>query len=222
MRYLELREEIVAYGKRMSQARLSTGTSGNLSIYLPEEKQMLISPSGIPYQETTAEDIVLLDSLSGHPIEGSRKPSSEWALHLAVYAAKPQARAVLHAHSTYCTVFSCLREPLVAVHYGIAASGAAEVPCAEYATFGTRELAINVARAMGHSNAVLLANHGQLCCGPSLAKAFSTAEEMEFLAEMLWRTRSIGNPVILDHEEMKRVLERYKSYGQNTQELKQV
>ena len=216
MRYPELREEIVEYGKRMSQAGLSTGTSGNLSIYLPEQDEMLITPSGMAYADTLPEDIVLMLGADGKVLEGSRKPSSEWALHLGIYQAKPDARAVLHAHSTYCTVFSCMHEPLVAVHYGIAASGAASVPCAEYATFGTQELAQEAALAMGNCNAVLLANHGLLTTGVSLAKAFSLAEELEFVAELLWRTRSIGQPVIIDDAEMANVLERYKTYGQKT------
>ena len=99
----EEREEIVEYGKRMSGDRLAAGTSGNISIYNAEKGWMAISPSGIGYFDTKPEDVVVMD-LNGDIIEGWRKPSSEWALHTAMYKAKPGCRAVVHTHSMYCTV----------------------------------------------------------------------------------------------------------------------
>ena len=146
------RNEIVEFGKKMSSQGLSKGTSGNLSCYDPESGYMAIGPSGLGYFETTPEDVVVMD-LEGNVIEGGRKPSSEHNLHATVYKHRPEARAVVHTHSTYCTTFACLRQPLKAVHYVISGAGVDEVPCAEYATFGTPELAASVGAAIGDSKA---------------------------------------------------------------------
>lgn len=204
---------IVEFGKKMSSQGLSKGTSGNLSCYDPESGYMAIGPSGLGYFETTPEDVVVMD-LQGNIIEGSRKPSSEHDLHATVYKHRADARAVVHTHSTFCTTFACLRQPLDAVHYVISGAGVDEVPCAEYATFGTPELAANVGKAMGDSKALLLANHGLVTCGPSMDKAFGLAVNMEFVAEMQWRAMAVGTPAILTGEEMADVRVRMQSYGQ--------
>ena len=92
----EERELVVEYGKKMSAARLSTGTSGNISIYNAEKGLVALSPSGMDYFSTTPEDVVILD-LDAKVVDGKRKPSSEWALHTTFYKHKPHARAVHHA-----------------------------------------------------------------------------------------------------------------------------
>lgn len=207
------RIDIVEYGKKMSSQGLSSGTSGNLSCYDPVTGHMAIGPSGLGYFETTPEDVVVMD-LNGNIIEGTRKPSSEFDLHATVYKHKPEARAVVHTHSTYCTTFACLRQPVVAIHYVIAGAGVDVIPCAEYATFGTPELAVNVGKAMGESRALLLANHGLVTCGPNMAKAFGLATNLEFVAEMQWRTMAVGQPAVLTTKEMSDVRVRMQSYGQ--------
>ncbi len=207
------REQIVEYGKKMSAQGLSSGTSGNISIYNAEEKLMAISPSGVGYFDTKPEDIVIMD-LEANVVEGDKKPSSEWALHTAMYKSKPDCRAVVHTHSMYCTVFASLRQPLRAVHYVLADAGVSVVPCAPYCTYGTPELAKAAQETIGESNAVLLANHGMLACGNSLAGAFGLASGMEFCAELQYRTMCIGEPAVLDDDEMARVIEKFKTYGQ--------
>lgn len=207
------RIEIVEYGCKMSSAGLSKGTSGNISIYDPVTRYMAISPSGLDYFATQPEDVVVMD-LDNHIIDGERKPSSEHGLHNVMYLNKPDARAVVHTHSTFCTTIACLNMPLKAVHYVIGGAGVPEVPCAEYATFGSMELAENVKKALGKSKAVLLANHGLVTSGPNLAKAFGLAVNLEFVAEMQWRASCIGSPVVLSDEEMMVVMESFKSYGQ--------
>lgn len=209
------RREIADFGRKMSSAGLSKGTSGNISIYDPECGYMAISPSGLGYFETEPQDVVVMD-LEGNIVDGARKPSSEYGLHSIVYLNRPEARAVVHTHSTFCTTLACLNTPLKAVHYVIAAAGVPEVPCAEYATFGTKQLADNVIKALdgNNSKALLLANHGLVTCGPTLAKAFNLAANLEFVAEMQWRTSCVGNPVVLSDEEIDIVMEEFKSYGQ--------
>lgn len=213
MKLEQERELLTEYGRRMSRAGLSVGTSGNLSIYMPEEGLMAITPSGLDYEATTPADIVVMD-LEAHVVEGERKPSSEWALHTKFYQHHPAARAVVHTHSMYCTTLACLGKPLEAVHYAIGAAGTARIPVAPYRLFGSPELAEAAVEACGDGKAVLLANHGLVAWEGSLPKAFSLARDLEFTAELQWRAMAVGTPNILTDSQMAEALERFKTYGQ--------
>ena len=213
MKLRQERELLTEYGMRMSRVGLSVGTSGNLSVYVPEEGLMAITPSGLDYEATTPADIVVMD-LEAHVVEGERKPSSEWALHTKFYQRHPAARAVVHTHSMYCTTLACLGKPLEAVHYAIGAAGAAHIPVAPYRLFGTPELAEAAVEACGNGKAVLLANHGLVAWEGSLPKAFSLARDLEFTAELQWRAMAVGTPNILTDGQMAEALERFKTYGQ--------
>ena len=213
MKLEQERELLTEYGRRMSRAGLSVGTSGNLSIYVPEEGLMAITPSGLDYEATTPADIVVMD-LEAHVVEGERKPSSEWALHTKFYQRHPAARAVVHTHSMYCTTLACLGKPLEAVHYAIGAAGTARVPVAPYRLFGSPELAEAAVEACGDGKAVLLSNHGLVAWEGSLPKAFSLARDLEFTAELQWRAMAVGTPNILTDSQMAEALERFKTYGQ--------
>ena len=213
MKLEQERELLTEYGRRMSRAGLSVGTSGNLSIYVPEEGLMAITPSGLDYEATTPADIVVMD-LDAHVVEGEWKPSSEWALHTKFYQRHPAARAVVHTHSMYCTTLACLGKPLEAVHYAIGAAGTARIPVAPYRLFGSPELAEAAVETCGDGKAVLLANHGLVAWEGSLPKAFSLARDLEFTAEIQWRAMAVGTPNILTDSQMAEALERFKTYGQ--------
>ena len=209
----EERELVVEYGKKVSLAGLCPGTSGNISIYNAEKSLMAISPSGMDYFETKPEDIVITD-LEANVVDGTRKPSSEWGLHTTFYKHKPDARAVVHTHSVYCTTFAVLGQPIRAVHYVIGDAGGDIIPGAPYQTFGTVELAEAAIEACGNSDAVLLGNHGIVVCGGSIKNAFSLACNAEYIAQLQYRAMCIGQPNILSKEQMDEVLEKFKSYGQ--------
>lgn len=209
----EERELVVEYGKKMSAARLSTGTSGNISIYNAEKGLVALSPSGMDYFSTPPEDVVILD-LDGKVVDGKRKPSSEWALHTTFYKHKPHARAVVHTHSVYCTTLAVLGEPIRAVHYVIGDAGAAEVPCAPYQLFGTEALAEAAMEVCGKSDGVLLGNHGLVCCGKDIKGAYGLACNLEYIAEIQCRAMSIGKPNVLTEEQMAEVMVKFQSYGQ--------
>jgi len=206
------REEIVRFGKKLLTAQLTSGTGGNLSIFNRSEGLIAISPSGIEYEEMKPEDVPIVD-INGTIVEGSRKPSSELGFHVALYRKRPDITAVVHTHSVYATTMACLNWEIPAVHYLVAFSGH-KVPLAPYATFGSNELATNVAESIGEHNAVLLANHGLAAIGPNLATAFAVAEEIELVARIYYQTKSIGEPVILPRDEMARVIEKFAVYGQ--------
>lgn len=208
------KKSLVEYGKKLISSGLTAGTGGNISVYDSEKKLMAITPSGIDYFEMTTEDIVVLD-LEGKVVEGTRKPSSEWQMHLINYQKRGEAvRAVVHAHSIFSSILATCRKDLPASNYMIAIAGGSEVRCSKYATFGTAELAEYAFEAMKDRYACFLANHGLLTCGPTLKEAFSIAGEIERLAGLHIGASLLGDPVILDDAEMKKVHEQFPSYGQ--------
>lgn len=207
------REALVDYGKKLSLEGLCPGTSGNLSVYDPDSGLMAITPSGLNYFETCPEDIVITD-LSGNIVDGGLRPSSELNLHAAFYRAKPEARSVVHTHSVFCTTLGILGEPIRAVHFMIGAANSREIPLAPYVTFGTQALAETAVRFCGGSKAVLLANHGLVTCGGSLADACELAVTLEYVAQLQYRARCAGSPNVLDDEQVDAAIERFRSYGQ--------
>ncbi len=208
---LSLRSELVTTARRMFELGLAPGTSGNVSVR--SAHGFYVTPSGIAYGDLAPTDIVEVRA-DGSVRPGQRAPSSEWQLHRDLMAAHPKAQAIVHTHSAFCTTISCLRRPLPAIHYMIALAGVAEVPCAEYATFGSAELAYNVTRALGGGRAALMANHGMVALGDTLPQALRLAAEIETIAGHYWRALQIGTPVILDAAEIERVAAQFESYGQ--------
>ncbi len=212
MLHEQLRTSIVRHCSAMLQAGLTTGSGGNISVRIPESRHVCMSPTGIPYDNMRTADVAVVDT-HGAVIDGDRNPSSELPMHLAVYAARPDVNAIVHTHSPYAATFACLREPIPAVHYLVGFAGT-HVPVAPYATYGTPELAAGAVETLGTNfQAVLLANHGLLAVGPSLERAYAVAEEIELVARICFQSRAIGSPVILDEEEMRRVIRKFRSYG---------
>ena len=214
---MRLRDDLVATARRMSELGLTPGTSGNVSVRTPSG--MLITPSGIPYPELVPDDLVDVRE-GGHVRPGQRTPSSEWQLHRDIFAARSDTHAIVHTHSLYCTTLACLRRPIPAIHYMIALSGRDEIPCADYATYGTPELAANVVRALETGRAALMANHGMVALGDSLSTALRLAAEIETLAAQYWHAMQLGVPAILDREEMARVRHKFGEYGQQRPRIK--
>jgi len=206
------RTEIVETCKKLITHGLTVGTGGNISIYNREENLIAVSPSGVDYFAATPEDIVVMD-MSGGVVDSNRKPSSEWGMHKIFYDRREDINAVVHTHSTYCTAIATLRQPLPASNYLVAFSGY-DVRCAEYQTFGTQELAESAFEAMQERRAVLLANHGLLTGAGTLEAAFQIAEEIEHCAKIHCIASSFGDPVILSHDEMTLMQEKFKTYGQ--------
>jgi L-fuculose-phosphate aldolase len=165
----------------------------------------------MPYATLAEEDIVFVDSEGRH--RGPRLPSSEWRIHHDIYRARSDAGAILHAHPVNCVSLASLRQPLPAFHYMVAVAGGHDIRCAPYATFGTQQLSDHVLRALQDRVACLMANHGLLCLADTLDRALALAIEIEQLARSYLQCLSVGDPVILDDEEMERVLHRFRSYG---------
>ena len=129
-------------------------------------------------------------------------------------AARSDVGAIVHTHSLYCTALSMLRQPLPAVHYAIVVANTDEVPCADYATFGSSELAANVVAALHGGNAALMANHGMVALGATLKDALRVAAEIETLASQYWHACQLGTPHVLDAQQRRDVRARFAEYGQ--------
>ncbi len=210
----ELRMRLIDTARRMAPANLNRGAAGNLSVRTRERDVdgYLITPSGMDYDMLMPEDIVFMP-LDGPPA-GRRKPSSEWRFHHNIYVARPEAGAILHAHSPFASSLACLRRGIPPFHYMIARFGGDTIRCADYATFGTQELSDSALIALRERCACLLASHGMLVFGQTLEQAFALGVELEALCEQYWRACQLGQPVLLDAGEMAIVLEKFAAYGQ--------
>jgi L-fuculose-phosphate aldolase len=190
----------------------NVGTAGNLSVRWSDG--MLITPSGVPYDRLTEASLVRLDAAGA--VIGDGKPSSEWRFHQAIYANRPEAGAIVHCHSPHATALACLGRPIPAFHYEVAFAGGPDIRCAAYATFGTQALSDNVIAALEGRRACLIANHGMVCFGEDMARALFLAHEVEQLARIYALCLSLGEPRILDDEEMARVQAAFADYGPGT------
>lgn len=214
-KHLRLRQQIIETCLTMNRLGLNQGTSGNVSARTAEG--FLLTPSGVAYETMKPGQVVPMDLDAGYL--GEWLPSSEWRMHSDIYAARPEAGAIVHVHSTYATALSCLRLDIPAFHYMIGVAGGTDLRCADYATFGTQALSDHMRKALTDRTACLLANHGQICFAPTLDKALWLAGEIEALCQQYWVAKQIGEPVLLDAEEMDRVLARFQTYGKQAKEL---
>ncbi len=214
MNHRELREEVARVAKQMIASGLVTGTSGNVSASTPEG-DVLMTPSGIDYGELEAGDVVLVD-VDGRVLEGSLEPSTETPMHTGIYRARPEVGAVVHTHSIFATTLACLGWPIPPVHYMLTTLAEdAQIPLAPYTTYGTEQLAAYAAEALGEGrNACLLQNHGTITVGDSPGAAFSRTVVLEEMAEVYYRTRVAGEPVLLTPEQIEDVAAKISSYGQ--------
>jgi L-fuculose-phosphate aldolase len=203
-----LRARVVATARKMNALGINRGKSGNVSARI--DSGFLVTPSALPYDETTPDDIVAVDR-DGHPA-GRRRPSSEWRFHRDIYAVREEVDAIVHTHAPFATTLACLDRGIPAFHYMVAVAGGSDIRCAPYATFGTQALSDHAVRALIDRRACLLSHHGMIAVGASLDSALALAVEVETLSEMYWRALQIGEPRILDADEMREVIARFAGY----------
>lgn len=204
-----LSQQIINTCLEMNSEGINQGSAGNVSVRF--EEGFLITPSGLSYNRLGPGDIVYvgMDGVA----EGCLSPSSEWRMHLDIYAARPEAGAVIHAHSTFATSLSCLRKDIPAFHYMVAVAGGTNIRCSNYALFGTQDLSDTMLEALEDRRACLLGTHGMICFHDNLDKALWLAVEVETLAKQFWHARQAGVPVLLSDAQMAEALEKFKSYG---------
>ena len=204
-----LRESAVVAVQRLDALGMNRGSTGNLS--LRQGQGMLITPTGMGADELRAEDMVWR-GWDG-TLRGAWEPSSEWHFHQAIYLARPTVNAVVHTHSVHAAALACLRRPLPSFHYMVAVAGGHDVPCVPYRLFGTEELSAAVAAAFAERDACLMANHGLVAAGTTLARAMKVLQEIESLCEVYLKALAVGEPALLTRAQMDEVIDKFKAYG---------
>ena len=205
----KIKAEIIKYSKMLNSRKLSALRSGNISARYKEG--FLITPSGKKYSSLENKDIVFV-SLKGKFDKKKGIPSSEWKFHQDIYNNKKDAKAIVHTHSTNATAVSTHNRGIPPFHYMVAMAGGHNIKCAQYATFGTRELSNNILKALKDRKACLISNHGQIAFEENLSKAFELAEEVENISLQYITSLKLGKPKILSLKEMKKVLSKAKNY----------
>jgi L-fuculose-phosphate aldolase len=206
----ELRADVIAGCRALIGLGLTHGTSGNVGVRR-DTSSFFISPTGMAYEALQPEDVPLV-TLDGRCF-GRRRPSSEWRFHRDIMAARSEVGAIVHAHSRHATALACTGSGIPAFHYMVAVAGGEDIRCAPYHTFGTQELSDAALAALDGRKACLLAHHGIIALGEGLAAALKLAGEVESLAAQYCGALALGNVRLLDAAEMRRVVEKFRTYG---------
>ena len=223
----DARRALIDHARAMNPAGINVGKAGNLSLRWPRSGAggFLITPSALPYECLTVDDIVWVrfdPDGDDHPdgrghADGRRRPSSEWRLHRDILAARPGVGAVLHVHGPESAALACSariqRDGIPAFHYMVAVAGGDSIRCAPYALFGSQQLSDAALAALEGRRACLLANHGLVVAASDLAAALALAVEVEGLCGQYRRLLTLGDPVWLDADRMHEVIEAFKNYG---------
>ena len=218
MKNLKIREEVIEYSIKLNTTNLSPLRSGNISVrgFEDDKEGFFITPSGKKYETLKLEDIVFLsldeekDFLSW--FNSGKNPSSEWRFHQDIYKNKWEAKAIVHAHSPNASAVSTHGKSIPPFHYMIALAGGEDIRCAEYATFGTHQLSMNIVKALEDRKACLMSNHGQVAFGDNLSKAFELAQEVENICHQYVIALKMGQPKNISLAEMNKILDKVKNY----------
>lgn len=196
----DCRKQIIEAGRKLLHSGLTIETWGNISIR--DGDRICITPSGMDYETMDENDLVMLD-LNGNVIDGKRKPSIEAGLHVMIYRNRPDVSAILHTHPVSSMVFAVLHEDIPVISDEMAQALGGAVRCAAYALPGSEELAANAAKALGSSQACLLANHGAVLAGRTLKECFKNAAVLEASSEVYYKARTIGKPAEITEENVR-------------------
>lgn len=207
------RRDLVFLGRWLYRLGFAPGTAGNLSVRL-DDGTLLVTPTGANKHMLRRRDLLLID-LEGRVLEGTRRPTSELGMHLAFYQQREDVRAVIHAHPPLATAFACSGRALEELICQEAAMTLGPVPLARYATTGTDEVAESLRSLIPHHDAILLASHGAVTCGPSLFEAFFRMETLEHVAQIRLAAEQLGSCQVLDPGQADGLEEARQRYMQN-------
>ncbi|HAA37701.1 MAG TPA: class II aldolase [Firmicutes bacterium] len=207
----DCRAEILQTVQSLCQEHLVLGTWGNVSTR--EDDFFWITPSGMPYDCLQAEDLIKVELTTGKAY-GPWKPSTEWRLHAAIYAGRPDCAAVVHTHSIYATAFAVANQPIPPVVEDLVQIVGGGVAVAAYALPGSEALAQRTLEALGEKNAVLLANHGLVGIGKSLSEALTVCRIVEKAAQVTLHAKTLGPIREISQDEIEIMREFYlTAYG---------
>ena len=214
MQYLQQRQEVLQAAKEIYESQLVTGTWGNVSVAVPDQSLLLITPSGMDYNSLSIEDIALVD-WEQKLVEGRFKPSVETPLHLEIYKKRPDIKAIVHVHSLYATAFAVARQNIPVILEETAQVIGHEIRVTSYAPCGSKQLAETAMKALGKDRkAVLLANHGLVGMGENIAEALKVCYIAEKTAHIAICARPLGPLHSLRAEDIAHLQQSFKQYGQ--------
>lgn len=191
MKYKETREKVLEVAVKCLEYGLIHGTAGNVSMRVPGEEAIVITPGGIAYNELTPEQLPVV-SLNGEVLDGDLRPSSETPMHTAIFRARPNVNGVVHTHSKFATIFSIIEKEIPPMTPP--ASPYAPVPVAPFALPGSEDLANIVVNTLGDEHMVCtLQNHGLIAACPTLDRAFAAAECIETCAQIAYWTMLVDS-----------------------------
>ena len=210
----KLKEDLAKLHQELPKNNLVTWTGGNISARDPESGLVVIKPSGVYYEDLSADKMVVVD-LTGKILEGNLKPSSDTASHLYIYRHRSDINGVVHTHSRYATAFAAVGKSIPVYLTAQADEFGCDIPCAGFALIGGEEIGQQVVEHIGSSTAVLLKNHGVFTIGNSAKSAVKSAVMVEDIAATVWMALQIGTPDIISQENVEKLHHRYTHiYGQ--------
>ncbi|MFX0025134.1 MAG: NAD(P)-dependent oxidoreductase [Candidatus Hermodarchaeota archaeon] len=197
----DLKKKILDTCKKLLDDGHVIGSAGNVSVRVKDndEELILITPSNVNYDDMKLDDILLID-FNGKVVQGVRNPSVEKHLHLGIYKAREDVNAIIHSHGIYSTILSTLNLSLPPVMEELVPYLGGEIACAKYGEAGTEELAELVLSSLEEKNAVILANHGNICCGSHLEGAYTVLQYLERGAKVYYLAKLIKDPNLLPED----------------------
>jgi len=210
----EQRRDICTAGRWTHSRSFVAATDGNISVRL-DSRRVLTSPTGISKGMMTPDDLVITD-LRGRKLAGRREASSELAMHLLIYNRRPEVNSVVHAHPPAATAHAAAGIPLNKAMLSELIIALGCIPVAQYGTPGTQELSDALEPMVQHYDAILLANHGVVTCGPDLLTAFFRMETVEHFAQVSLMTEMLGKQVLLSGRDVEKLLVARARYGTTT------
>lgn len=207
----ELRRKIVEIGKLVYAKGWVAANDGNISVRLGPDR-ILSTPTQISKGMMTEDDLIICDSL-GKKVEGTRERTSEILMHLTVYEMRPDVQAVVHAHPPVATGFAVAGRSLNQALLPEVVLGLGCIPLADYGLPGTPELTEPLKPYIPTYDALLMANHGAVCYGPDLYKAYFNMETLEHFARITLVAELLGGPRMLPREEVNKLFDSRSRYG---------
>ena len=209
-----LREQVWRLHLELPKNGLVTWTGGNLSARDPESGCVVIKPSGVRYEELTADNMVVVD-LDGRQVEGQLKPSSDTASHLYIYRHRKDINGIVHTHSPFATAFAALGKPIPVYLTAMGDEFGGPIPCGGFALIGGEDIGRVVLESIGESRAVLLKQHGVFTVGRTAEAAVKAAVMVEDIAHTVWIALQLGEPDEIAPEDVEKLHRRYTNvYGQ--------
>ena len=211
-----LRAEVADLHGELTRYGLVIWTAGNVSARVPGADLMVIKPSGVSYDDLTAEAIVVTD-LHGTLVEGEHAPSSDTAAHAYVYRHMPEVGGVVHTHSTYACAWAARHEPIPCVLTMTADEFGGEIPLGPFALIGDDSIGRGIVETLrgSRSRAVLMVGHGPFTVGRDARDAVKAAVMVEDVARSTHIARQLGEPVAIDAADVTKLYDRYQNvYGQ--------